>query len=155
LGTKVGAVVVYNDRIVSTGYNGTPSGFANCKDGGCVRCRNKYLPVGNAQSSEEKSEKVSGDDLDICICVHAEQNAILTAARFGIALGGSVLYSTTKPCFGCLKESLQAGIFRIVFLNLYEMKLTDDLKRQYVDLTDHLPGIKGSKFEQIELPNPR
>ncbi len=98
LGSHVGAVLVLDDRIISTGYNGTPAGMVNCDQGGCERCANRGKTY------------VSGQGYDICICVHAEQNALLTAARFGIAVAGSICYATKRPCFGCTKELLQAGI---------------------------------------------
>ena len=63
---------------------------------------------------------VSGQALDRCICVHAEQNAIITAARFGIEVQESTLYTTQSPCFGCLKESLQAGLRRVVYAHEYQ-----------------------------------
>ncbi|MEW5874310.1 MAG: dCMP deaminase family protein [Candidatus Zixiibacteriota bacterium] len=104
LGNKVGAVLVVDNRIVSTGYNGTPSKCRNCDEGGCERCANreKYGP---------------GEGYDLCICVHAEQNALLSAARFGVAVAGATLYSTMRPCFGCTKELLQAGIHTVYYLH--------------------------------------
>ncbi len=97
LGRHVGAVLAREGHIVSTGYNGTPHGMLNCDEGGCSRCKNPELfPSGMAY--------------DVCICVHAEQNALLSAARFGISVVDSILYTTTRPCFGCAKESLQAGV---------------------------------------------
>jgi tRNA(Arg) A34 adenosine deaminase TadA len=94
-GSRVGAVIARDDRIVSTGYNGTPSGMTNCLEGGCLRCARpeRYGP---------------GEAYDLCICVHAEQNALLAAARFGIEVQGATLYTTMQPCFGCAKELLQA-----------------------------------------------
>ena len=87
-----------DNRIISTGYNGTPENMVNCLDGGCYRCANR-----------DKSYK-SGEAYDLCICVHAEQNAILAAARFGISTAGSTMYTTMRPCFGCAKEMLQAQV---------------------------------------------
>lgn len=102
IGRLVGAVAVREDRIVATGYNGVPVGMPNCLDGGCTRCA--------------KREKfASGTAYDLCICVHAEANAMAMAARLGIALDGSTLYSTHQPCFGCAKELLQAGIVRVIY----------------------------------------
>jgi len=75
----------------------------NCLEGGCLRCRN---PDGKYPS---------GTAYDLCICVHAEQNVLLTAARFGIAVEGATLYTTMQPCFGCAKELKQAAIQRIVY----------------------------------------
>jgi dCMP deaminase len=94
LGSRVGAVVVKEWRVLSTGYNGTPSKMPNCLDGGCERC-----------AHPEKFE--SGKGYDLCICVHAEQNCLLAAARFGISVEGATIYTTMRPCFGCTKELLQ------------------------------------------------
>lgn len=104
-GRKVGAVLVKNNRIVSTGYNGTPEGMVNCLDGGCLRCANR------------DREFKSGQAYDACICVHAEQNAVLSAARFGISTEGGTMYTTMQPCFNCSKAMLQAKVARIVFLH--------------------------------------
>jgi len=97
---KVGAVIVKQRTIISTGYNGTPIGVKNCFEGGCPRCLSDVEP---------------GQGYDTCICVHAEANAILLAARHGNATEGGVLYTTLRPCFSCLKEAVQAGIHEIVF----------------------------------------
>jgi len=97
---NVGALIVMERRIVSTGYNGTPFGVLNCNQGGCPRCASD-LP------------RQSG--YDWCFCVHAEQNAIALAARQGTATAGAYLYVTLRPCFGCLKEAVQAGIREIVY----------------------------------------
>lgn len=102
-GSRVGAIVVVDKRIVSTGYNGTPEGMVNCTAGGCDRCG-------------RRQEYPNGTGYDLCICVHAEQNAILAAARFGISVAGGVLYTTLQPCFGCLKEMLQAKIRKVYYL---------------------------------------
>lgn len=104
-GNRVAAVVVKNKRVIATGYNGTPEGMTNCIDGGCLRCKN---PDGRF---------VSGTGYDLCICVHAEQNALLSAARFGISVEGADLYTTMQPCFGCAKEIAQAKIGRVVYLH--------------------------------------
>lgn len=96
----VGAVIVRDRIIISTGYNGTPLGIRNCYEGGCPRCNSEVPP---------------GQGYDTCICVHAEENAIVFAARNGTATNGSTLYTTLRPCFGCLKRSIQAGIREIVF----------------------------------------
>ena len=97
---KVGALIVKQRTIISTGYNGTPIGVKNCFEGGCPRCLSDVEP---------------GQGYDTCICVHAEANAILLAARHGNATEGGVLYTTLRPCFSCLKEALQAGIREIVY----------------------------------------
>jgi dCMP deaminase len=96
----VGAVIVVDKAIIATGYNGTPMGVRNCAEGGCPRCASDAPP---------------GSGYDACICVHAEQNAIVLAARHGNATNGGLLYTTLRPCFGCAKEAIQAGIREIVF----------------------------------------
>jgi dCMP deaminase len=106
-GNRVGAVAVLKNRVISTGYNGVPEGMTNCLEGGCLRCQN---PDGQFSS---------GTGYDLCICVHAEQNTLLSAARFGIAVEGATIYSTMQPCFGCAKELRQAKIERIVYLHTW------------------------------------
>lgn len=103
-GSRVGAIIVADRRIISTGYNGTPENMPNCSEGGCHRCANRDVFA-------------SGTGYDLCICVHAEQNALLAAARVGIAVQGSTVYTTMRPCFGCTKELLQAGTRAVYFLH--------------------------------------
>jgi len=102
---RVGALIVVENAIIATGYNGTPMGVRNCGDGGCPRCASDAPP---------------GAGYDTCICVHAEQNAIVLAARHGNATNEGTLYTTLRPCFGCAKESIQAGIREIVYAEPYE-----------------------------------
>jgi len=125
LGNRVGAILVLDDRIISTGYNGTPSGMVNCLDGGCERCadRGKYGPAAG---------------YDVCICVHAEQNSLIAAARFGIAVAGAMLYTTMQPCFGCAKELLQAQIRGVRYLHPWQ-PADPDLLRQYRMLLSRFP----------------
>lgn len=119
----VGAIIVKGRSIVSTGYNGTPMGVRNCFEGGCLRCSSDVPP---------------GQGYDTCICVHAEANAMLLAARHGTAIEGGILYSTLRPCFGCLKEAIQAGIREIVYDQgaPYE----DELEEAYQNLR-HEAGV--------------
>jgi dCMP deaminase len=125
---KVGAVAVKGNRIVSTGYNGTPEGAANCTEGGCYRCANpKKYP--------------QGEGYDICICVHAEQNALLAAARFGNALDGASVYTTLHPCFNCMKEMIQVGIRRVFFQD-GEPPEKDGLKGDYEKLASRFDTLK-------------
>ncbi len=102
---KVGAVIVKDRRIISTGYNGTPRGVKNCYDGGCPRCQ---------------SETPSGADLQECICCHAEENAITQAAYHGVSVRGATLYCSLSPCLLCAKMIINAGITEVVFENAYE-----------------------------------
>ncbi|MGI8847519.1 MAG: deoxycytidylate deaminase [Candidatus Dormibacteria bacterium] len=123
VGRRVGAVITREGRVLSTGYNGTPFGMPNCSDGGCHRC---------SQRGSDNAPR--GGAYDICICVHAEQNAILTAARFGQQTLGAAMTTTVQPCFGCLKEMLQAGIQEVHYLHPWDpVEAYPDpaLERQY------------------------
>jgi len=149
-GSKVGAVLVRGNRIVSTGFNGTPEGFQNCLDGGCVRCWERYLRKTGRHS--EIPHPAFPDDakaLDLCICVHAEANAFLAAARAGIHTDGTTLYVTHRPCFVCLKEAVQAGVVRVVYLN--EWRATDHpvLIQMYKLLAEHLRRNDQRNFERL------
>ena len=125
VGNRVGAILVLDDRIISTGYNGTPANMPNCTDGGCERCSNR-------------DKYQSGKDYDLCICVHAEQNALLSAARFGIATEGAVLYCTMRPCFGCTKELLQAKIGSVYYI--HDWVYPDaDMQHTYTVLQQQFP----------------
>lgn len=137
LGSRIGAVLVLNDRVVSTGYNGTPEDMKNCDEGGCDRCLNR--------------EKYgSGKGYDVCICVHAEQNALLAAARFGIGVENAVLYSTMRPCFGCTKEILQAKIRAVYYLQ--DWKYPDpDLNAEYERIQARIPD--GVRVVAVEDPD--
>jgi dCMP deaminase len=113
---RVGALIVVGKAVISTGYNGTPLGVRNCFEGGCPRCASDVPP---------------GQGYDACICVHAEQNAIVLAARHGSATEGGTLFTTLRPCFGCAKEAIQAGLQEIVFDEpyVYEPALEDVYER--------------------------
>jgi dCMP deaminase len=126
MGRRVGAVLVKENRIISTGYNGTPEGVTNCLDGGCLRCKKK----------EQYKASVG---YDVCVCVHAEQNSLLTAARFGISVEGSVAYSTMRPCFDCTKALLQARIKAICYMYPWSHPL-EDLHEQYEIIQDKFDG---------------
>ena len=129
IGNRVGAVLILDDRIISTGYNCTPAQMRNCTEGGCQRClnRDKYS---------------SGTGYDLCICVHAEQNAILSAARFSIATEGAVMFSTMRPCFGCTKELLKARVESVRYL--HEWAYPDvDMQESYLGLQSQFSGGVG------------
>lgn len=102
---SVAALLVKDNRIISTGYNGTPRGVKNCYEGGCPRC---------------SSKAVSGSHLGECICSHAEENAITQAAYHGIALAGASLYCTLGPCLICSRMVINAGIKEVVYEDPYE-----------------------------------
>jgi dCMP deaminase len=149
LGSKVGAVLVTGDRVVGTGYNGTPSGSVDCTDGGCVRCHDSWLAKQGRQDEMSDPAHTSGQALDRCICVHAEQNVFLTAARFGIHVEGATLFSTLLPCFGCLKEAIQAGVERIVYKSWYTARYPEPLKVQYRGLVEVLTAGDETRFESL------
>jgi dCMP deaminase len=106
----VGCVIVKENRQIATGYNGTPSGVKNCFEGGCLRCLQRV-----------KGEIGSGKDLERCLCMHAEANAILQCAIFGNtgSTRGSTLYSTYAPCLECSKMAVSIGIAKVVSLARY------------------------------------
>lgn len=102
----VGAIILHDGRIRSTGYNGTVEGYKDCYEGGCPRCLDLTLS--------------SGEQLDRCVCVHAEENALVSAARYGIEVAGAECYVTHEPCLGCTKLLIQSGIKKVVYLKPYE-----------------------------------
>jgi len=101
---KVGAVVVKNKQILTTGYNGAPTGIVHCDEAGCLR---QELGVPSGQRHE------------LCRALHAEQNAFLQAARHGVNLTDSTLYITTQPCSICAKMLINAGVKKIVMEGEY------------------------------------
>ncbi|MCI8367143.1 MAG: dCMP deaminase family protein [Eggerthellaceae bacterium] len=120
----VGAVIVKDRRILATGYNGVPTGCAHCSETGCLR---------------EQLGVPSGQRHEICRGLHAEQNAIIQAARYGINIDGATIYVNTQPCVVCAKMLINAGIKEIVYKNPYPDELsgqmlaeTDILVREYL-----------------------
>ena len=107
---RVGAVLVGpGRRVLSTGYNGTPRGLTNCSEGGCPRC--------NDASTGSTGD---GHGLATCLCIHAEENALLEAGRERIR-EGSVLYCDTCPCLTCSIKICQVGIAEVVYNKGYSM----------------------------------
>lgn len=121
---KVGAVVVKEKRILSTGYNGTPSGVKHCTEVGCLR---------------EKLGVPSGQRQEICRGLHGEQNAILQAARFGNSMKDSVLYCTTQPCVTCAKMIINSGVTEVIYEGEYPDKLALEILKE--------AGIKLTRFK--------
>ncbi|PWM49674.1 MAG: cytidine deaminase [Clostridiales bacterium] len=101
---SVGAVLVKDKRILATGYNGAPAGMAHCEEAGCLRDQ-LHIP--------------SGERHELCRGLHAEQNAIIQAARQGTEIKDSTLYCTTAPCSLCAKMLINAGVTRIVYEGSY------------------------------------
>lgn len=101
---RVGCVIVKDNRVVATGYNGTPRHLTNCNEGGCSRC-NQALNMGSSLST--------------CLCLHAEENALLEAGRD--RMHGSILYCNTCPCLTCSVKIIQTGVKEVVYDQSYSM----------------------------------
>ena len=101
----VGAVVVKDKRILTTGYNGASSGIESCAERGeCLR-RVRNIASGTMQ--------------EVCYAVHAEQNAIIQAAKLGVSLEGATMYVTHQPCVICTRMIINSGIKRVIYKNGY------------------------------------
>ena len=94
---KVGAVIVRDRHIVSTGYNGGPSGYPHCDEGGCPRAT---------------SDVAMGADYGSCIAIHAEANALLFCGPQDRE--NATIYCTDLPCFGCAKLIANSGLSEVV-----------------------------------------
>ena len=109
---QVGAVIIKDRRILTTGYNGAPSALAHCAEVGCIRA------AGNIPSGERH---------ELCRALHAEQNAILQAALYGISIQGATIYCTTHPCVMCAKMIINAGMKEVVVAASYPDELSASL----------------------------
>ena len=109
---KVGALLVRDRRILTTGYNGPPSGLPHCIDVGCLR---------------EKLGVPAGQRHELCRGLHAEQNALIQAAIYGVSVKGATLYCTHYPCSLCAKMLINAGVVKVVVAEEYP----DELARQF------------------------
>ena len=108
--SKVGAVIVKDDNIISFGYNGTPAGVDNC----CER-----------------------EDVTVAEVIHAEMNAILKAAKSGYSVDNSTLYLTLSPCVDCAKLILQSGIKRVLYLEAYRKTDGVDFLKKFIDISQY------------------
>ena len=122
---QVGAVIVKDKKILTTGYNGAPSGLAHCLEVGCLR---------------DQLGIPSGERHELCRGLHAEQNAIIQAAYHGIPIAGSSLYCTNKPCVICSKMLINAGVTRIFYGAGYEDPLADEMLAEAAIEVIHLPS---------------
>ncbi|MBS5788368.1 MAG: cytidine/deoxycytidylate deaminase family protein [Clostridioides difficile] len=109
---QVGAVIVKEKQILTTGYNGAPKGIGHCDTRGCPKAQ-MNIP--------------SGQGHELCIALHAEQNAIVQASYHGISIKDSVMYVTTKPCILCAKMCINAGIRKIIYRGDYPDDLSTEL----------------------------
>lgn len=114
-GRHVGAVIVLGKRILTTGYNGAPSGLAHCDKEGCLR---------------DKLGIPSGQRQEICRGVHAEQNAIIQAALHGVSIADADIYITHQPCITCAKMIINAGIKRVFCLEKYPDELAREMLKK-------------------------
>ena len=123
----VGAVIVKDKRVLSTGYNGAPKGMKHCEEVGCLR---------------QQLKVPSGERHELCRGVHAEQNAIIQAALFGVSIKGASMYITNYPCSVCAKMIVNAGIEEVVYGDGYP----DDLALQV--LTDGMVAARLFKISK-------
>ena len=119
----VGAVIVKDNRVIATGYNGVPKGITHCSEAGCLR---QQLGV------------PSGKMHELCRGVHAEQNAIIQAAAMGHAIEGATLYCTTQPCTVCTKMIINAGIRRVVVKEAYPDDLAQKMMQEAGITVEHM-----------------
>lgn len=122
---KVGAVLVKNRRILSTGYNGSVRNTPHCAEVGCLR---------------EKLDVPSGTRHELCRGLHAEQNALLFASSSGMNTEGATLYCINQPCILCAKMIVQAGVKKVVYL--------EDYPDVYARQIFHEGGVELVKFEE-------
>ncbi len=111
----VGAVIVKDKRILSTGYNGAPTGIKHCLDIGCLR---------------EELNVVSGERHELCRGIHAEQNAIIQAAFHGVSIKDATLFCTNLPCSICAKMIINAGIKNIYYRSGYADSMSREMLKE-------------------------
>ncbi|MDR0425264.1 MAG: cytidine/deoxycytidylate deaminase family protein [Clostridiales Family XIII bacterium] len=125
---SVGAVIVQNRHVMSAGYNGAPRGIAHCAErGGCLR---------------EKLNVPSGERHELCIALHAEQNAIIQAAALGQSIEGATMYITHQPCVICAKMIINAGIKKIIVKEGYPDELAVEILAE--------AGLRIVKIDSLE-----
>ena len=129
---KVGALLVKNKHILSTGYNGAPKGLKHCSEVGCLR-ENLDIP--------------SGERHELCRGLHAEQNAIIQAAVFGVSIKDSTLYCTNTPCVVCVKMLINAGVKEIIYSGDYPDKLA---KKMLSESTIKISNYNSDNLSGIE-----
>ena len=126
-GRHIGAVIVRDKRILTTGYNGAPAGMPSCVERGeCLRRKNN-IP--------------SGTRHELCYAIHAEQNALIQGAKLGVSLQGATLYCTHQPCSICTKLIINAGIARVVYKYDYPDEFACSMFAQC--------GVKVEKFDEL------
>ncbi len=111
----VGAVLVRDNQLLSSGYNGSPKGTPHCAEVGCLR---------------EQQNVPSGQKHELCRGVHAEQNAIIQAAINGSSTRGAELYCTNQPCSICARLIINAEIKTVYIAERYPDALSEQLFRE-------------------------
>jgi dCMP deaminase len=109
---QVGAVIMKEKRVLTTGYNGAPKGLKHCAEVGCVRTQNNIE---------------SGTRHELCRGVHAEQNAVIQAAYFGASIKDASIYTTNFPCVMCAKILVNAGIIEVIYKDDYVDSLSKEI----------------------------
>lgn len=109
----VGSVITIDHIIVASGYNGAPAKYPHC-----IECNREKLNI------------PSGEQLDKCVACHAEENAIIQAAKFGISINNATLYCTNQPCIFCAKMIINSGITKVIFEKEYNDTFPIDMMRQ-------------------------
>ena len=133
---RVGAIAVFNKRILATGYNGAPAGMTDCLTTGCLR---------------QEMQIPSGQRHELCRGLHAEQNVIIQAAVHGIALGGSEIYTTHQPCIICTKMLINCGITAVHYLEPYPDALAEKMLAEagipisLLAISEEFPLARGAK----------
>ena len=129
-GRAIGAVIVKDKRVMTTGYNGAPAGLKTCRERGeCLR---------------RKMGIESGTRAEVCYAIHAEQNAIIQAAKLGISIDGATLYCTHQPCSVCARIIINAGIRRVVYQEGYPDAFTLELFEE--------AGVQLERFDPETAP---
>jgi len=123
---QVGAVMVKGKNILATGYNGTPSGITHCEQSGCLR---------------QQLNVPSGERHELCRGLHAEQNAIIQAAKHGVNIADATLYCTNSPCIICSKMLINAGVQRIIYREGYPDLLSMEMLAE--------SGVEVLEFSQV------
>lgn len=123
---QVGAVMVKGKNILATGYNGTPSGITHCEQVGCLR---------------QQLNVPSGERHELCRGLHAEQNAIIQAAKHGVNIADATLYCTNSPCIICSKMLINAGVQRIIYQEGYPDLLSMEMLAE--------SGVEVLEFSQV------
>lgn len=154
---SVGAVIVKDKHLLATGYNGVPRGLTHCIHTGCIRMGNPNLELFEVRSVEEirsffskYHEVPSGQYHELCTGVHAEENAIIQSAYFGVSIRDAEVFTTTFPCVNCARIMINARIRRVVYDADYVDPISKGLLAES-DLAVEKFEPREMAFEQLDL----